>query len=99
MPIYDRDPNNPLDALEPEQIRELFNRAVEDEATNNQSARAEQAARDFLEANPAYVANARNGAILQTALEYSGTAVQSFQDIERIYNDLTARGLLELDVE
>src|SRR5215472_2645564 len=96
MGIYNE---NPLDNLTGEQIRELFNRAVQDEAHQNQEQKEREAALDFIAAHPEYRACPENGRVMQAAIDYAGLKADNFQTIEEVYFDLRNRGLIVVDPE
>ena len=96
MGIY----NDPLDNLTPEQVQQLFDRAIKNEATENRSAAEREAALTFCSAHPEYVRCQENMRAMTLAIHYSGTQINSaddWQKLERIYDDLCQRGMLRLD--
>lgn len=100
MPRSEFSTGNPLlDEMSPEQIRELYNRAVADEASAHQSERENEAAMTFLQARPEYIPNKKNGAVLQAVIEETGVKVSHWTDIDRVYQRLAARGAIERNQE
>src|SRR3954465_5997310 len=96
MGIYN---DNPLDNLSGEQIKQLFNRAVQEAATEDQTKKEQEAALDFIAAHPEYKACPTNGKVLQVAMDYAGIKPTSFEAIESVYLDLRERGLIDVDAK